>query len=168
MNAEIVSIYQKESFPHSLDVLMYLNNLLLDYELTASNEDEELEGFQECCMLNMRQLLQELASSRCRRLSWEQNSNKDYTSHQYDWSALEVLEIHPVIMDPSKGFSFVYTPQLRTLCLMMTDHHLDAMAKFCPWEQIQDLLIVNVKTDFVNLCSVECLQHLTVYGFPWN
>ncbi len=78
--------------------------------------------------------MQGLDSSRCRRLLWDQEGYKDNTSHQYDWSALEVLEIHPLIMNILKGLHFAYTPQLRTLRLIMTDDRLGVtqMANFCP------------------------------------
>ncbi len=166
-NVEMVSIYQKESFPHSLDFLIYSKDIDLDCDSTASNEDEELDYVQECRIRNMRQLMQGLDSSRCRRLSWDQAS---YTRHQYDWSALEVLEIHAGIMDLSKGSPFACAPQLRTLCLMISDYRLgvDQMAKFCPWEQIQDLSVADEKSDLVNLCSAGCLRRLTLDGLPWG
>ncbi len=40
-NVKIVPVYQKESFLHSLDVLVYSKELCFDYDLTASNKLED-------------------------------------------------------------------------------------------------------------------------------
>ncbi|KAF9030211.1 hypothetical protein BDZ89DRAFT_1064838 [Hymenopellis radicata] len=163
----VAPIYQKESFPHSLNILVYSSTVFADYD---SNDDSNSHGYDWGSLIEMQLLMKKLDCARWRRLSWDREDFDDLSRHsqtlQCDWSALEVLEIHPCEIDLSEGSPFACAPRLRTLRLTGVALRYDAngFANFCPWEQIEDLWIVQQDISLVNLCSARSLRHLTLQG----
>ncbi|KAF9029847.1 hypothetical protein BDZ89DRAFT_697435 [Hymenopellis radicata] len=125
--------------------------------------------------VEMESLVETLDCERWRRLSWDRKDFDDENigcqeALQCDWSALEVLEIHPCEMDLSEGSPFACAPQLRTLRLMASDsdyhYRTHEFPKLCPWEQLEELWIsYDDYVVLVNLCSARSLRRLTLEGY---
>ncbi|KAF9029919.1 hypothetical protein BDZ89DRAFT_1065016, partial [Hymenopellis radicata] len=153
---DIAPIYEKESFPHSLDVLVYSRDLYSDCDSMNGSSDRynagDLHYLRRRRTKEMQSLMEKLDCDRWRRLSW------DREGLQCDWSALEVLEIHPCEIDLSEGSPFACAPQLRTLRLMASDYYYPL-----PWEQLEELWIsYDDYAVLVNLCSARSLRRLTL------
>ncbi|KAF9030206.1 hypothetical protein BDZ89DRAFT_679074 [Hymenopellis radicata] len=170
---DIAPIYQKESFPHSLNILLYSRDVYADYDSNDDSNSDEYDWEEHSRLVRrrteeMQSLMKKLDCARWRRLSWDREDFDDHSrpsqTLQCDWSALEVLEIHPSEINLSEGSPFACAPRLRTLRLTASGYRYDAneFAKFCPWEQIEDLWIHAEETSLVNLCSGRNLRRLTL------